>query len=65
MYIEVKGQGHTEVMNVQDTSYHGDTLTCQTKYNYVKGQQEMFQKQTDRPTDRQLQNNMPPFSRGA
>ena len=28
--IEFKGQGHTEVMNVRDTSYHGDTLTCQT-----------------------------------
>ena len=38
--IEVKGQGHTEFMNVCDTSYHGDTLTCQTKYDYVKGQQE-------------------------
>ena len=24
-------------MNVCDTLYHGDTLTCQTKYNYVKG----------------------------
>ena len=23
---------------VQDTSYHGDTLTCQTKYDYVTGQ---------------------------
>ena len=28
--IGVKGQSHTEVMNVRDTSYHGDTLTCQT-----------------------------------
>ena len=23
---------------VQDTSYHGDTLTCKTKYDYVTGQ---------------------------
>ena len=36
--IGVKGQGHTEFMNVRDTSYHGDTLKCQTKYDYVKGQ---------------------------
>ena len=28
--IEVKGQGHIEVMNVQNTSYYGDTLMCQT-----------------------------------
>ena len=26
--IEVKGQGHTKFMNVHDTSYHGDTITC-------------------------------------
>ena len=25
-------------MNIRDTSYHGDTLTCQTKYDYVKGE---------------------------
>ena len=25
--IEVKGQGHTEFINVSDTLYHGDTLT--------------------------------------
>ena len=31
--IEVKGQGHTEFMNVPDTSYHGDTVTRQTKYD--------------------------------
>ena len=37
-HIEVRGQGHTEFMNVHDTSYHGDTLTCQIKYDYVKGQ---------------------------
>ena len=36
--IEVKGQGHTEFMNVRDSSYHDDTLTCETKYDYVKGQ---------------------------
>ena len=36
--IEVTGQGHTEFMNVRDTSDHGDTLTCQTKYDFVKGQ---------------------------
>ena len=34
--IEVKGQGHTEFMNVHDTWYHGDILTFQT--NYVKEQ---------------------------
>ena len=26
------------VMNVCDTSYNGDTLMCETKYDYVKGQ---------------------------
>ena len=36
--IEINGQGHTEFMNVSDTSFHGDTITCQTKYDYVKGQ---------------------------
>ena len=35
--IEVKGQGPTEFMNVRYTLYHGDTLTCQTKFDYVKG----------------------------
>ena len=34
--IEVKGQGRTEFMNVSDTSYHGNILTCQTNYDYVK-----------------------------
>ena len=28
----------SNVMNVCDTSCHGDTLACQTKYEYVKGQ---------------------------
>ena len=27
--IEVKVQGHSEIMNVRDTSYHADILTCQ------------------------------------
>ena len=36
--VEVKGQGHTEFINVRDTSYHGDTVMCQTKYDFVKGQ---------------------------
>ena len=36
--IEVKRQCHTEFMNLRDTTYHGDTPTCQTKYDYVKGQ---------------------------
>ena len=27
---DVKGQGHTEVMIVNNTSYYGDTLKCQT-----------------------------------
>ena len=39
--IEVKGQGHIEFMNVHDTSYHGYTLTCQTKYDYVKGEKKL------------------------
>ena len=25
-------------MNVQNTLYHGDTLTCKTYYDYVNGQ---------------------------
>ena len=33
--IEVKG--HTKVMNVLNTLYHGDTLTSQTYYDYVLG----------------------------
>ena len=38
--IEVKGQGHTELMNVRDISYHGYTCTlrCQTKYDYLEWQ---------------------------
>ena len=28
--IEVIGQGHIDVMNVRDKSYHGDSVTCQT-----------------------------------
>ena len=38
---EVKGRGLRDLMNVHDTSYHGDTLTYQTKYDYVKGQKKM------------------------
>ena len=37
----VIGQGHTELMNVRDESYHGDTLTSQTKFDFVKGQQKL------------------------
>ena len=33
--IEVKG--HTKVMNVLNTLYHGETLTSQTYYDYVLG----------------------------
>ena len=29
-------------MNIRDTSYHGDTLTCQTKYDYIKGQKSLI-----------------------
>ena len=36
---KVKGQGHTEVLNVCDTSYHGDTLMCQIWYDIVKRQE--------------------------
>ena len=28
-------------MNVCDTSYHNDTLTSKTKYDYVKGQKSL------------------------
>ena len=38
--IEFIGQGHTELMHVHDASYHGDSLTCQTKYDLVKGQKQ-------------------------
>ena len=34
--IEVKGQGHTEFMNVCDTSYHSDTLMCQQRMTMLK-----------------------------
>ena len=30
-----------KVINVRDTLYHGDTLTCQTKYDYVKRQKSL------------------------
>ena len=30
-----------KVINVRDTLYHGNTLTCQTKYDYVKGQKSL------------------------
>ena len=30
-----------KVINVHDTLYHGDTLTCQTKYDYIKGQKSL------------------------
>ena len=30
-----------KVIHVSDTLYHGDTLTCQTKYDYVKGQKKL------------------------
>ena len=38
--IEIKGQGHTEFMNV--TSYHGDTLTCKTKDNKVRPEHKVM-----------------------
>ena len=28
--IQIKSHSHRKVMNVRDTSYHGDTLMCQT-----------------------------------
>ena len=37
---EVKGQGHTDFMNLSDASNNGDTLKCQTKYDYVEGQKK-------------------------
>ena len=41
--IDAKGQGHTEFMTVCDTSYHGDTPTCITEYDYAKGQKKVRQ----------------------
>ena len=38
--IEVKGQGHTDFMNVHDTSYHGDKLTFQTKCDCQRPEHE-------------------------
>ena len=40
-----------KVINVRDTLYHGDTLKCQTKYDYVKGQKSLVlnTKQCDKP----------------
>ena len=54
--LEVKGQGHTEVMMVPDTSSHGDTPMCQIWYTYVKEQRSYspdtnLHRQTDRRTD--------------
>ena len=34
---EAIGQGHAEVMTACDISFHGDTLMCQIRYDYVKG----------------------------
>ena len=34
-------RSEVKVINVRDTLYHGDTLTCQTKYDYVKGQKSL------------------------
>ena len=31
--FDIEGQGHTDFINVHDTSYHGDKLTFQTKYD--------------------------------
>ena len=39
--LKVKVQGRISIMNVRDTLYHGDTLKCQTKYDYVKGQKNL------------------------
>ena len=52
LYAYVKEQRHfarlkfmvklrSNVINVRDTLYHGDTFTCQTKYDYVKGQKSL------------------------
>ena len=30
-----------KVNNIRDTLYHGETLTCDTKYDYVKGQKSL------------------------
>ena len=45
--IEVNGQGHTESMNVRDTSHYGNTLACQTKYDYSKGHKKLWPEHKD------------------
>ena len=55
--IEVKGQGHTEVINIPNTSpHHSDTLMCQVWYAYLKEQRSYgpdtnLHRQTDRQTE--------------
>ena len=34
--LEVKSQGHTEVIHIRDTSSHSDTPICQIWYAYLK-----------------------------
>ena len=36
--LEVKGQGHTKVINMHDTSSHSDTPICYIWYAYLKEQ---------------------------
>ena len=57
--LENKDKGHTEFMNVHDTSSHGDTPMCQTWYANVKAKRSNgldinLHRQTDRRTDRVL-----------
>ena len=60
-YLEVKGQGHTEVINIRDTSSHSDTPICQIWYAYLK-EQSSYGPDTNlhRQTDGQSDSYIPP-----
>ena len=53
-------------MNVRNTLYHGDTLTCQTKYDHVKGQKSLVlnTKQCHKPYKFDLENVFDTSSHG-
>ena len=66
--LKVKVQGCIWIMNVRDTSYHGDTITCQIWLANVNpkksyGSDTNLHRQTDRhdrQTDRQSDSYIPP-----
>ena len=55
-----------KVINVHDTLYHGDTRTCQIKYEYVKGQKSLVlnTKQCHKPYKFDLENVLDTSSHG-